>query len=106
MFKGKSAGHIDFGLAGHPPQFAAWYLIVDAKMQRRGIGEALLRALVDEVPPEFEYINFYQVSSQGMLRLIEKVFGEVEANRSWLPAEMTKAQLRRSRGINIRVKVR
>lgn len=95
------------GIAGVNRVFAASYMAVSPKIQSRGIGTALLEALKEELPQDLTEIHFYQVTSKGMLALIERIFGPAanEIKSDHLPDRMNMKMLRSARGPNVVVKL-
>lgn len=56
---GEMAGMIMYGFDHDAKGWELWYMMVDARFQRRGIGEAAAKALMDLVAQRLGHIDFF-----------------------------------------------
>jgi hypothetical protein len=76
-FRGKEIGVMDFHSTGNRLDVA--YLKVYPRFQGQGIATVLLEWLRDNIPGEPTYIGFLNMTSGGVARLVERVFGPLRS---------------------------
>lgn len=109
---GELVAHFIGGGPGGAPRFALSYVGVATDWQGKGVGEDMLRLLHEKMPEGVDTLHVMQVTSKGVRRLIERVFGPLtladgfrDHTAERLPERMDHDTLRTSRGPNFTVTV-